>query len=473
MRKLMINKFKNPLTSFLLMGLIIGMVSCQDKDDQKPDTEVSPNVAINKWIKEQMDTYYYWLEDMKTPIAQDSDPEDYFEALLNRPTDRFSEIYPNYQELVNSLSGVSREAGYEISLARESSQNENVLAFVVYTKKGSPAESQGLRRGDIITQINGQTLTLNNYQNLLRQRSDNHTVNFFRFNPETENYSPQPQISLETITLAENPNFLDTIYTINNQKIGYVVYHFFAPGIEGQPKRYDDQMDAIFGRFKAENINHLILDFRYNGGGFVSSAVNLASLIAPSVTSEDIFSRTKYNSFLSQFQEIRDLEIRKFDNKSQNLGNILNGNRIHIITSGRTASASELIINGLKPYMNVYLVGGVTVGKNVGSIAIEDEDNADNDYGILPIVSMSFNKDNQSEYTNGFTPNISANELSQQVLLPLGDTNEYLLGLTLQQITGVGARYNLVDRIEIGSSFEGKIRFGQQIENKLTLKNNH
>ncbi|RZS98039.1 S41 family peptidase [Cecembia calidifontis] len=462
---------KNLAGLSLAVLLVFGLGACQDKEDQ-PDPNASPNVAINEWIKDVMDEVYYWLEDMRTPLAKNSDPEDYFESLLNRPTDRFSDIFPDYQELMNSLQGVNREAGYEILLARESNQNENVLAFVVYTKKGSPAQSAGLLRGDIITQINGQTMTLSNYQSLLRQRSENHTVNFFRFDPSTSTYRPQPQISLQTLSLAENPNFLDTIYTVNNQKIGYVVYHFFAPGVDGD-NRYDNQMDEIFGRFKAEGINHLILDFRYNGGGFVGSAVNLASLIAPNVTSQDIFSRTKYNSFLSQFQQIRDLEIRRFNTKVQNLGNTLEGNRVHIITSGRTASASELIINGLKPYMNVFLIGGRTVGKNVGSIAFEDEGNPNNKYGILPIVTMIFNKDGNSDYTNGFTPNIEANELSQQVLLPLGDRNEYLLSLAIQQITGVGARVNLVERTEIGSSFENKSRFGQIIEDKIQIKNSH
>lgn len=453
-----------PLWAFIL---VFALGSCQDKEDQPI---ASANVATNEWIKEVMDEVYYWLEDMRTPISKDSDPEDYFESLLNRPTDRFSAIYPDYQELINSLQGVSREAGYEILLARESNQNENVLAFVVYTKKGSPAQSAGLLRGDIITQINGQTLTLSNYQNLLKQRSSAHTLNFFRFDTASNSYRPQPQVSLETVILSENPNFLDTIYTVNNQKIGYVIYHFFAPGVNGG-NQYDQQMDEIFGRFKAEGINHLILDFRYNGGGFVGSAVNLASLIAPNVTSQDIFSRTKYNSFLSQFEQIRDLEIRRFNTKMQNLGNILEGNRVHIITSGRTASASELIINGLKPFMNVFLIGGRTVGKNVGSIPFEDEDNPDNNYGILPIVTMIFNRDGNSDYINGFVPNVEANELSQQVLLPLGDRNEYLLSLAIQQITGVGARVKLVERSDMGSSFEDKIRFGQIIENKISIKN--
>ena len=463
--------FRNSLKALVLLGIIFSFNSCKDKEEEEPPivAEESPNVAINKWVKEVMDEVYYWLDDMKTPIATNSDPEDYFESLLFRPTDRFSAIYPDYQELINSLQGINKEAGYEFSLVRESNENENVLAFVTYIKKGSPAASKDVRRGDVITQINGQSMNLNNYRTLLGLIGDTHSITFLRFNAVTGQYSAQAPVSLETLSIAENPNFLDTVYTVNNQKIGYAVYHFFAPGVEGQPTRYDDQADEIFAKFKAEGINHLILDFRYNGGGYVSSAVNLASLIAPNVKSTDVFSKTKYNSFLMSFDQFKNNNT-PFKSKSQNLGPTLSGNKIYIITSSRTASASELIINGLKPYMEVIVIGGKTVGKNVGSIALEDEENPKNNYGILPIVSRSYNSLDQSEYGEGFPANVEGNELSQPALLPLGDTNEFLLKLAIGKIMGQpSSRMDLVDRMDIGSSMESKVRFGKMIEEKVNI----
>lgn len=447
--------------ALLLFSGLFTLNSCQDD----PELPADSPVLVNRWIKEIMDEVYYWLDDMKKPIAESSDPEDYFESLLFRPTDRFSEIFPDYQELINGLQGVSKEAGYEIGLVQESG-TQNVLAFVLYIKKGSPAEAQGLRRGDIITQINGTTMTTSNFRDVIARRSDNHSITYFRYFPESDQYQQQPTMNLQTVELAENPNFLDTIYTVNNQKIGYVVYHFFAPGVDGD-RRYDDQMDAIFGKFKNAGINHLIVDFRYNGGGFVNSAVNLASLIGPGVTSNDVFSKTKYNSFIMGFEQFRNVQT-KFLDKAQNLGPTLTGNRLYVITSSRTASASELIINGLKPYMDVFLVGGKTVGKNVGSIPFEDEDNPANKYGLLPIVTMSFNRDDRSDYTNGFDPNIAISEFSQRNLLPLGDTQEYMLRTTLNQILGLPqGRVALMDRKEIGSSLNAQVRFGRMIEDKI------
>lgn len=457
----------NSSKSFLFLALSLLAFSCQDKEESLPEVEPGSNEAANRWIFSVMDQVYYWLDDMRTPIAENSDPEDYFESLLFRPTDRFSVIYPDYQELINSLNGINLEAGYEFTLYRDNQNQNNVIAEVTYIKKNSPASKVDLKRGDVIDRINGTQLTLNNYQELLGEIDGTHTLSFRRFDANSGSFTAQSEITLTAVQLAENPNFLDTIYTINNEKIGYVVYHFFAPG-PGQDPVYDLEMDEIFGNFKAQNIDHLIVDFRYNGGGFVSSAVNLASLIAPAVGPTSVFSKTKYNNFLmDNVQNLRNVQTT-FRAKAQNLGNTLEGNRVYILTSSRTASASELIINGLRPYMNVFIIGDKTTGKNVGSVPFEDENNAENKYGILPIISQSFNSLDQSDYTTGFVPNISVRE-SQERLRPLGDINELLLRTAISQITGIpsGARFQQLDRKDVGSTLDRKVRNGVMIERDI------
>lgn len=450
----------------LLFLLSFAIFSCDKKDDPTPTVDPTSESAVNNWIKDVMDQVYYWLDDMNTPIAVDSDPEDYFESLLNRPTDRFSYITPDYQELINSLNGITLEAGYEFTLYRESSTNENVLAEVTYIKKNSPASAVDLKRGDRIRKINDTQMTLDNYAELLDEISTTHTIDHYRLNEETLVFENLGTLSLTPVQLAEDPNYLDSIYTVNGQKVGYLIYNFFAPGPGSSSTQYDDETDAIFAKFKSGAINHLILDFRYNGGGYVSSAVNLASLIAPAVTTSDIFYKTKYNSFLSQYSDFQNVQT-EFESKTENLGNILEGNRVYILTSSRTASASELIINGLKPYMDVYIIGDVTYGKNVGSIPFEDEENSDNPYGILPIVTQSFNSLDQSDYTNGFTPDVEALE-SSELLLPLGNVNEILLRTALEQITGESSsgRFQKLDREDIGSTLDRKVRAGTMIEQK-------
>lgn len=454
--------------SLLILFLALLSFSCRDKVDELPRVDPSSNEAVNRWILSVMKEVYYWLDDLRTPIAERSDPEDYFESLLFRPTDRFSAIFPDYDELMNSLKGINMEAGYEFILYRENPTSNNVIAEISYIKKDSPASKVDLRRGDVINKINGTQLTVDNFRTLLGLIEGVHTLSYMRYDEEIQAFVTKPDVTLTAIQLAENPNFLDTIYTINNQKIGYVIYHFFAPGPGENSTAYDNETDAIFAEFKAANIDHLIVDFRYNGGGFVSSAVNLASLIAPGVESSSIFSKTKYNRLLMKnFEQLRDVKTT-FKAKTQNLGNSLVGNRVYVLTSSRTASASELIINGLKPYMDVFIIGDRTTGKNVGSVAFEDEENEKNKYGILPIVSQSFNSLDQSDYTNGFAPNVTVKE-SQERLRPLGDVNELLLRTAISQITGLptGARISPLSRQDIGSTLDKKNRAGTMIENPI------
>jgi len=459
---------KNPVLkiAFLFSFLIIALMSCKEEEEILPEVKVepNPNIAINNWILKVMKEVYLWLPEMRSPIADTSDPSTYFEALLNRPTDRFSVIYPDYKALVNSLSGISLEAGYEFTLYRESSSNNNVVAEITYVKKNSPAATSGMQRGDYITRINGTQLTLDNYKVQLGLIDKPHTLITLRVNSTSGALEVRPEISLIPVQLAENPNFLDSVYTINGEKIGYVVYHFFAPGPGDNSTAYDQEMDAIFGELKSKGIQHLILDFRYNGGGYVSSAVNLASLIGPGVTSSNIFSKTKYNSYLMQFDNLKNVQT-PFKAKAENLGKVLKNNRVYVLTSTRTASASELIINGLKPYMDVFLIGDKTTGKNVGSVAFEDKENPKNKYGILPIISRSFNSLDQSDYTTGFAPNIEVKESSER-LKPLGDVKELLLRKAIEQITGIpsGGRFQQLNRLDVGSSLDVKLRSGLLIE---------
>lgn len=460
----------NHLSKISLFIFLAGFIwSCGEKDEPTPpvDQVVTLNEKINNWIYDVMDEVYYWRDNLQDPIAETSDPEKYFKALLYKPTDRFSIIYPDYQELINSLGGISLDPGYEFRLVRASSTSDDVLIELLYIKKNSPASEVDLQRGDLIIAINGTVINTTNYKTLLKETDAPHKVTAVRYDFELEKYVQLPEISLTPVQLSENPNFLDTVYTVGNEKIGYLVYNFFAPGTD---KKYDKEMDDIFAKLKAENVNNLVLDLRYNGGGYVSSAVNLASLIAPGINSSDIFSRTRYNAFLSlNVPQLSNVKTNFMD-KATNIGNQLTNKRLYVLTSGGTASASELIINGLKPYMEVILIGKKTYGKNVGSIAIEDEKNKENKYGLLPIVTQSFNSLDQSDYSTGFEPNIEVDEFKER-LLPLGDINETMLRTAIAQITGIpsSARINQFERTEISNSLEHKIRMGKMIEGPIKL----
>ena len=213
-------------------------------------------------------------------------------------------------------------------------------------------------------------------------------------------------------------------------------------------------------KFKAQGVNELILDLRYNGGGYTSSSQKLASLMVKGVSGQSnaLFYRTEYNNVLTA-------EINKETNRDQilntyfstvanNIGSQIS--RVYVLTTRRTASASELIINGLRPYMTVNTIGTTSYGKNVGSITISDTRNKENKWGMQPIVSRSFNKNNESDYWTGFVPTVAVNE-PYGALVPIGDLRDPLLATAINHMNGLtGGRRAAGPDLSVGSSDDFK-----------------
>jgi carboxyl-terminal processing protease len=432
-------KIKNLLVLIATAGLLI---SCRETTIDPAATDATPEREVNEWVLSNMKTWYYWND--KLPAAPNFSlaPSPFFESLLYRfdatlrpDGDRFSWIQESADELKASLSGESKSTGMEFRIVRYTSGSDDLFGIVTYTQPNSPAASAGFKRGDYFTRVNGQKLTVANYFNLLYTGEGQKTFTVGTLNDAGQIVDGTLTRDITPTTIQANPVYFDTLITNGSKRIGYVVYHQFIPGPNGSTvKTYDQQLDNIFANFKSAGVNELIIDFRYNRGGYVSSARNLASLIARGVTANDIFSIKEYNKIITPQLEKeygKDFFADKFMTKSQNVGSNLN--RVFILTSASTASASELLINGLKPYMGVVVVGLRTTGKNVGSITISD-DKKKIKWGIQPIVSKSFNSQRQSDYTNGFKPDFEKSEGSR--LYAYGDARDPLLGEALFQILG-------------------------------------
>lgn len=427
------------------------------------DEPVHSNEYVNNWIYTNMDFWYYWNTSLPVEPDRRQEHEIFFNELLNS-SDRFSWIQDNFQELINSLQGVSKEAGYEIALYRESPDNNIVIAQIIYIKAGSPAEAAGLKRGDMITRINNQQITISNYQTLLDAIGENHTISFKTLDLASQIFGTEESKDLATVVYAENPNFLNKILVYNDRKIGYYVYNLFSTGPTQTSTQYNTEMDQIFANFQSAGITDLILDLRFNSGGAEAATTNLASLIGTGVDATKVFTIREYNAKVTA--EIKaDPQLGdgflsvEFLNKAQNIGGQLQNNRIYILTGTRTASASELLINGLRPYMDVFLIGNKTVGKNVGSITLNEENDPKNTWGMQPIITKSFNSLMESDYDTGFVPQILLEDNSL-IVYPLGDPRERLLNRALQEITGL---------TDLGRVRPSK-KLGAEVGNSLDLK---
>ncbi|GET45729.1 S41 family peptidase [Capnocytophaga felis] len=465
---------------FLSILLTASILSCKkDVDDTpKPDdvkNQDALNLEIKDFIWKGLNTFYLWQADVPnladTRFASSvqqtnftnsaySDflksyktPDELFFNLLNKSEklykngaiDRFSYITKDYTELERNFQGVSLSTGMEFGLTRYG-QEGGVLGFVNYVLPNSEAEQKGVKRGDLFLTVDGTHLTVSNYRNLLFNDKTSMAIEIYRL----ENVNGQKTIQKmnKSVVMAkkeitENPILIKKVIEKGTHKIGYLMYNGFVAN-------FDKQLNEAFGEFKSQGITDFVLDLRYNGGGRVSSATYLASMITGQFNGH-IFAKERWNNKLQPIMEKKKGGVDNFftnemttDNKEKIAINSLNLSKIYILTSGRTASASELVINGLRAYIDVVQIGDVTVGKNQGSITVYNSPsgfskegiNKNHKWAMQPLVLKIENAKGEGDYTSGLRPTFQMEEdLTNYGIL--GDEQEPFLAKAIQSITGI------------------------------------
>lgn len=435
---------KKLLLIFFLLSFIYFFQSCEDLDDNP----VPASLTVKDFIWKGLNLYYLWqaeeenLSDNRFSTQVElnsflkgySTPEVLFEDLLvSRTTDRFSVIVNDYLVLEGLLQGTTTNNGMDYGIREKVGSTTEVYGWVRYVLPNSDAANKNIKRGDVFYAINGITLTRDNYKSLLS--SDSYTLNFANFNDEL--IVPNGNsVVLTKSTLSENPVYLTNVVEIENKKIGYLMYNGFYPNFE-------NQLNQVFGNFKAQGITHLVLDLRYNSGGSIDTSTRLASMITGQFYNQ-VFSKQQWNSKVENYYNDINPEIllNRFTNSisSGNAIESLNLTKIYILTSGSTASASELVINGLKPYIQVIQIGTTTVGKNVGSITLydsptfgKDDKNGSHRYAMQPIVLRVTDVNGEGDYVNGIEPTIEQAENLANLGI-IGNPEEPLFNTAIQYI---------------------------------------
>jgi C-terminal processing protease CtpA/Prc len=368
-----------------------------------------------------------------------SNPMDYFYSILNDypNTDRFSWIDSSSTNLINQLNGINTVLGIRVTPFLTDNTGVNVALVIAYVLKGSPAEKNGLKRGDIILSVDDQKVTSSNYSSVLQ----NQTLKLGLGTYSNKVYSSTGKsVTVTKVELQTNPILQDTVINWAGKKVGYFAYLQFLTS-------FDDSLRAVFGRFKNKGVNELVIDLRYNGGGYVANSDLLTNLMAKDLASRvnTVMNKRQYNDALTKEIKKQYGEAALLTNFKMEANNISTLNRVFFLTSNGTASASELVINNLKGLdMTVVLIGEHTYGKNVGSFTITDDAKRWN-YGLQPITFKILNSKDQSDYgsVNGFLPD---HELEDDVLpyKLLGDPNETYLNKALNLIGPVAYKANAI-----------------------------
>jgi C-terminal processing protease CtpA/Prc len=420
-------KMRYFFTYVILLFILIG---CKDEDDNISTRQY--DFEIEDFIWEGLNSFYYWQNsvpdladnrfDSQKSYASflsefNGNYELLFESLLSNK-DRFSWIMSDYTELEKQLSRVYTTSGMMIQLARIG-QSDDLFAFVRYVLPDSDAAAKNIQRGDLFLSVNNEQLTINNYSDLLSSEVQSFSIQLAQISEQTI-MPTGASVDLVKAEIQENPIHIHKIIELNNAKIGYLMYNGFVAD-------FDEELESTISEFQTQGVNQLIVDLRYNRGGRISSAIKLASMITGQFSGE-VFAQTQHNDKLSFYNE-------NYLFESTAVG--LEMDQLYVISSEDTASASELLINGLSPYIDVVLIGDDTTGKNVGSYSIydwiDDEGNVNprHTWAMQPITLKITNSEGFADFENGLQPDHRLLEVITNLGI-LGEIDEPLIEKTLE-----------------------------------------
>ena len=377
--------------------------------------------AVVTWIDQRLSKEYYWLDEYneKRSTFDFSLAYDEFlsSSLLQLTTNemdggRYSDgsryIYSYIMRTGSAGSSSATRAATKVTglglLLTNTvwTLDAQRMGFAVeHVYPGSPAEAAGIQRGDIISQVNGTDITRSNMQQLWSNIYYNaysqvslHKINWWATDLEDEN--SQMDVTLTAAAYNENPvayyGVLEMPESIADKpnKIGYLSYLSFDAD-------YDGELEAAMANLKAAGVTDLILDLRNNGGGSVNSSVNLASMILDASYTGQVYATLRRNPANPYGDTVCPLTAQ-----TTNLGI----RHLYIIATGNTASASELVISGLRGLdVPVTIIGSRTEGKNCGmDVMVRTIDRYD--YEFAPITFLNYNAKEFNDFSDGFEPDV-------------------------------------------------------------------
>lgn len=406
----------------LLISLLVIPVLFGCKKDPEP-VDNTPTLAerARDGLYDLMKYVYLWYNTMPTVKVSDYDsPEEILEALRYLPRDKWSFV-TDYESFMASMQGSF--VGHGIRLSLDDAGNVRVVTLY----EGSDLWPKGVRRGWIVKEINGTLIAPifisgNNtaYNNLMGPSTAGITNTFKFINPygqELTYTSTKASFTINSVTATK-------ILDLTSGKTGYLAFETFIEPSE-------QELNEAFANFKANNVTDLIIDLRYNTGGYMDIAQQLSSLVLTWNDTTKICYKLTYNSLVGPEWN----ESYKFVRTASPLGL----DRVVFITTRSSASASEVVINSLMPYVDVKIVGDTTHGKPAGMnlwgfpFPSQTDPDPDYEYVFAPITFEYLNSLDQGRFYDGILPDVKA---ADDITRDFGDPEEASLKAAIGVLQG-------------------------------------
>ena len=378
--KIKIKKMKKILIFVTIILLLF--TTCKKKEPIPNSDIVTVDQEARDALYGVMNEWYLWYDVMPRVTPENyADPYELLDAMRYKTYDRWSFV-EDYDAFNAYYAGSFVGHGYRIGL------DETGKARIVFIYKNAPLYSEGVRRGWIVKKINGYDIAtiLRNgdgaaYSTAIGASVAGITNTFIFVKPDGA------EITMSSTKATFNVNSVllyDTIHLSAGKVAGHLVFEsFIDPSI--------DELSTAFAFFKQNNVTDLILDLRYNSGGLLDVAQELASYIAGSSKVGTTFAKMLYNNKKQASNTIIAFKATDYP---------LGLTRLAVITSRSTASASEVVINGLRPHLQVVCIGDTTDGKPTGMNIW----NYDNTFVFAPVTFKNVNSANQGDFFGGLLP---------------------------------------------------------------------
>ena len=420
-----------------LLGFLTACDEEWIKPTPKPDPENKVTLKVNEFIYEGLRSEYLWENTINwnaIDFKKEKDSHAFFKRLIYKD-DRWTSLTDNAEAWNQGFAGISTTYGFDLRFSYIG-QTEELVAIVRYVYPGTPADRAGIRRGDLLLKLNGGPITVKNYADFY----DKPTIVVNKGILKDKTLTAEPVgVAMTAVEMYQDPILKDTVINKDGHRVGYLCYSDYT-------ERSTAELIKVFTRFKTAGVTDVVLDLRYNGGGYVSTARALCSILAPeaAMKKKERFLFKLWNENYMSYWKSKGRNDELYETFVDTLGINMNLNRLYILTGKGTASASELTLTGLTPYMDVVQIGDTTHGKFCGGIVLMpkhlwwDKDASYyqeiKNWGMYVMIYKFSNK-RKDEFPRGFAPKYVVKEYLLE-LYPFGDERDPLLGKALELITG-------------------------------------